>query len=80
MTPNTAPPSPASDTAAPPSSATLAADLSPHDQILLFERKVDALVELIQGLMAKEEPSATPEVPHNVPLEVPEPSTLSTLA
>ena len=80
MTPNTAPPSPASNTAAPPSPATHAADLSLHDKMVLLERKVDALVELIQGLVAKEDPSATPEVPHSVPPEVPEPCALSTLA
>ncbi len=48
--------------------------------MVLLERKVDTLVELIEGLMAKEDPFATPEVPHNVPPEVPEPSALSTLA
>ncbi len=80
MTPKTAPPSPASNTAAPPSPATHAADLSLHDKMVLLERKVDALVELTQGLVAKEDPSATPEVPHNVPPEVPEPCALSTLA
>jgi hypothetical protein len=30
--------------------------------------------------VAKEDPSATPEVPHNAPPEVPEPCALSTLA
>ena len=80
MTPNTAPPSPASNTSAPPSPATSAADLSLHDKMVLLERKVDALVELIQGLVAKEDPSTTPEVPHSVPPEVPEPCALSTLA
>ncbi len=49
-------------------------------KIVLLERKVDARVELIQGLVAKEDPSATQEVPHNVAPEVPEPSALSTLA
>jgi hypothetical protein len=34
--------------------------LSIHDKMVLLERKVDALVELIQGLVAKEDPSATP--------------------
>ncbi len=80
VTPNTAPPSPASNTAAPPSLATSAADLSLHAKMVLLERKVDALVELIEGLMAKEDPFATPDVPRNVPPEVPEPSALSTLA
>ena len=80
MTPNTAPPSPISSTTAPPSPATSAADLSLHDKMVLLERKVDAVVELIQGLVAKEDPSATQEVPHNVPPEVPEPCDLSTLA
>ena len=47
MTPNTAPPSPASNTTAPTSPATPAADLSLHDKRVLLERKVDALVELI---------------------------------
>ncbi len=80
MTLNTAPPSPASNTAAPPSPATYAADLSLHDKMVLLERKVDALVELIQGLEAKEDPSATPEVAHNVPPGISEPCALSTLA
>ncbi len=80
VTPNTAPPSPASNTTAPPSPATHAADLCLHDKIAFLERKVGALVELIQGLVvAKEDPSATPEVPHNVPPDVPEPSALSTM-
>ncbi len=80
VTPNTAPPTPASNTTAPPSPATHVADLSLHDKMVLFERKVDALVELIKGLMAKEDPSATPKVPHNVPPHLPEPHALSTLA
>ncbi len=47
MTPNIAPPSPASNTAAPTYPATPSADLSLHDKMVLLERKVDALVELI---------------------------------
>ena len=80
VTPNTAPLSPASNTAAPPSPSTHAADLSLHDKMYLLERKVDDLFELIKGLMAKWDLSATPEVPLNLPPEVPEPSALSTLA
>ncbi len=53
MTPNTTPSSsPASNTTAPPSPVTSAADLSLHDKMVFLERKVDALVELIQGLVA----------------------------
>ena len=52
MTPNTAPPSPASNTAVPPSPATHAAILSLHDKMVPLERTVDALVVLIQGLVA----------------------------
>ncbi len=79
VTPNTAPLSLASNTTSPPSPATLAVDLSLHDKMVILERRVDALVELIQGLMAKEDHSATTEVPHNVPPEVPEPSVVSTM-
>ena len=80
MTPNTAPPSPASNTAAPPSPATHAADLSLQEKIVLLERKVDAITELVRCRMTGEElPSAT-EAPPDVTLEVPEASTLETLA
>ncbi len=79
-TPGAGPSSPVPPTAPPPSPAPSGADPSLLRKLDRLERKVDALTELVRCLMTGEEPPSATEAPPDVTPEVPEASTLVTLA
>ena len=83
-TPGAGPSSRVPSTTAPSSSAPSGADPSLLNKLDRLERKMDILTELVRCLTTGEEPPSatdvTPDVTRNVTPEVPEASTLATLA
>ena len=79
-TPGAGPSSLVPPTVPPPSPAPPGADPSLLRKLDRLERKVDALAELVRCFMKGEEPPSATDVTPDGTLEVPEASTLATLA